>query len=42
MPRLLSYLAVALVLTATSAPAEQPSRLDDIIKRGSLRVGTDG
>jgi cyclohexadienyl dehydratase len=42
MPRLLSCLAVALVLTATSARAEQPSRLDDIIKRGSLRVGTTG
>ena len=46
MPRLLSCLAVALVLTlafaATSVQAEQPSRLDDIIKRGSLRVGTTG
>jgi cyclohexadienyl dehydratase len=42
MLRLLSCLAVALVLTATSVQAQQPSRLDEIIKRGSLRVGTTG
>jgi cyclohexadienyl dehydratase len=42
MLRLLSCLAVALVLTATSAHAEPASRLDDIVKRGSLRVGTTG
>jgi cyclohexadienyl dehydratase len=42
MLRLLSCLAVALILTATSAHAEPASRLDDIVKRGSLRVGTTG
>jgi cyclohexadienyl dehydratase len=42
MRRLLSCLAVALVLTATSVHAEPPSRLDDIVERGSLRVGTTG
>jgi cyclohexadienyl dehydratase len=42
MLRLLSCLAVALVLTANSVHAEPASRLDDIVKRGSLRVGTTG
>jgi cyclohexadienyl dehydratase len=42
MLRLLSCLAVALILTAASAHAEPASRLDDIVKRGSLRVGTTG
>jgi cyclohexadienyl dehydratase len=42
MLRPLSCLAVALVLTANSVHAEPASRLDDIVKRGSLRVGTTG
>ena len=44
MFRLFATLAMA-VLWAVSADAQQPaasSRLDDIIKRGTLRVGTTG
>jgi len=40
--RTLSCLAAALVVATTSVHAESPSRLDDIIKRGTLRVGTTG
>ena len=42
MVRVLSFLAVALLLVTASAQAQQASRLDDIIKRGSLRVGMTG
>src|SRR5271154_7191662 len=42
MKRFLSCLATAFVLAATSVQAQQPSRLDEIIKRGSLRVGMTG
>jgi len=42
MNRFLSCLAAAFVLAATSVHAQQPSRLDEIIKRGSLRVGMTG
>ncbi len=43
MRRVLTCLAVAFVLGATAALAEQPSsRLDDILKRGTLRVGMTG
>jgi cyclohexadienyl dehydratase len=42
MRRLLSRLAAALVLATTAVHAQQASRLDEIIKRGSLRVGMTG
>jgi cyclohexadienyl dehydratase len=42
MLRFLSCLAAACMLVATSAQAQQSSRLDDIIKRGTLRVGMTG
>ncbi len=43
MDRILSRLAAAFLLLATvSAHAQQASRLDEIIKRGSLRVGLTG
>ena len=42
MARILSCLAAAFVLVAASAHAQQASRLDDIIKRGTLRVGLTG
>jgi cyclohexadienyl dehydratase len=35
-------LVLILAVAATSVQAEPPSRLDEIIKRGSLRVGTTG
>ena len=41
MIRILSCLA-AIFLVAASAHAQQASRLDDIIKRGTLRVGLTG
>jgi cyclohexadienyl dehydratase len=41
MVRILSCLAV-LLLTVVSAHAQQSSRLDEIVKRGSLRVGLTG
>jgi cyclohexadienyl dehydratase len=41
MLRILSCLAVGLMLSA-SVQAQQPSRLDEIIKRGTLRVGMTG
>ena len=42
MVRILTRLAAAFCLVAASAHAEQPSRLDDIVKRGALRVGMTG
>jgi cyclohexadienyl dehydratase len=42
MIRILAALAAALLLVSTSAQAQQPSRLGDIVKRGSLRVGMTG
>ena len=42
MVRVLSSLAVVFLLMTASAHAQQASRLDDIIKRGSLRVGLTG
>jgi cyclohexadienyl dehydratase len=42
MVRILTGLAAAFLLMAASAQAQQPSRLDDIVKRGTLRVGTTG
>jgi cyclohexadienyl dehydratase len=42
MLRILSALAVSVFLVSSSAHAGQPSRLDDIIKRGTLRVGMTG
>jgi cyclohexadienyl dehydratase len=42
MVRLLSCLIAALSLVAVSAHAEQASRLDEIVKRGTLRVGMTG
>src|SRR3984957_5424371 len=41
MLKALTALAFTLLL-ATSAQAQQPSRLDDIVKRGTLRVGMTG
>jgi cyclohexadienyl dehydratase len=41
MFRILAALITALVLGA-SVHAQQPSRLDEIIRRGTLRVGTTG
>ena len=37
MVRVLWSLAVAFLLVAASAHAQQASRLDEIVKRGSLR-----
>jgi cyclohexadienyl dehydratase len=42
MNRLFAALAAAFVVVSASAQAQQPSRLDDIIKRGTLRVGMTG
>jgi cyclohexadienyl dehydratase len=42
MLRILIALAATLFLVSASAQTPQPSRLDDIIKRGSLRVGMTG
>jgi cyclohexadienyl dehydratase len=43
MVRILTCLAAAFFLVvAVSAYAQQPSRLDDIVKRGALRVGMTG
>lgn len=41
MIRILAALAAALLLVS-SAQAQQPSRLDEIVKRGTLRVGMTG
>jgi cyclohexadienyl dehydratase len=42
MIRILGCLAAAFLLVAPSAHAQQASRLDDILKRGTLRVGLTG
>jgi len=42
MIRILAALAAALLLASTAAQAQQRSRLDDIVKRGTLRVGMTG
>ena len=42
MLRILSCLAAAFLLVAATAHAQQASRLDEIIKRGTLRVGLTG
>jgi cyclohexadienyl dehydratase len=42
MVRVLSCLVVAFVLAVSSAQAQQVSRLDEIMKRGTLRVGMTG
>ena len=42
MLKALSALAFTFLLAATCAQAQQPSRLDDILKRGTLRVGMTG
>jgi cyclohexadienyl dehydratase len=42
MLRILTALAAAFFLLSASAQAQQPSRLDDIVKRGTLRVGMTG
>jgi cyclohexadienyl dehydratase len=42
MVRLLSFLAVVFLLVTGSADAQQASRLDEIMKRGTLRVGMTG
>jgi cyclohexadienyl dehydratase len=42
MVRILSCLAAAFLLVATAAHAQQPSRLDEIVKRGTVRVGLTG
>ena len=42
MTRILTCLAAALFLIAAPAHAQQSSRLDDIMKRGTLRVGMTG
>ena len=42
MIRISTALATVFFLIATSAQAQQTSRLDDIVKRGSLRVGMTG
>jgi cyclohexadienyl dehydratase len=40
--RIFSFFVAAFLLLAAPAYAEQPSRLDDIVKRGTLRVGLTG
>ncbi len=42
MIKALAALASAFLLVSAAAQAQQPSRLDDIIKRGTLRVGMTG
>src|SRR6202165_4250421 len=42
MIRFFTSLAAACFLVAASAHAQQPSRLDEIMKRGTLRVGMTG
>lgn len=42
MLRALSCLVVSMLIALGSAQAQGPSRLDDIIKRGALRVGMTG
>jgi cyclohexadienyl dehydratase len=42
MNRMIAALAAAFVLMTAPVQAQQPSRLDDIVKRGTLRVGMTG
>jgi cyclohexadienyl dehydratase len=42
MPRYLTCLVAAVLIAANVAHAQQVPRLDEIIKRGSLRVGMTG
>src|SRR5262245_55167548 len=42
MLRIFVFLTAIFALAPGAAQAEQPSRLDDIIKRGTLRVGMTG
>jgi cyclohexadienyl dehydratase len=42
MNRILASVAAALFLLSVPAHAQQPSRLDEIVKRGALRVGMTG
>ena len=42
MLRILTRLTAAFFLAAASVHAQQSSRLDDIVKRGTLRVGMTG
>jgi cyclohexadienyl dehydratase len=42
MSRYFTCLVAALLLAANSAYAQQPSRLDEIVRRGTLRVGMTG
>jgi cyclohexadienyl dehydratase len=42
MLRVLSSLVAALLIVAGAAQAQQPSRLDEIVARGTLRVGMTG
>jgi cyclohexadienyl dehydratase len=42
MNRIVAAIAAAFVLISAPAQAQQPSRLDEIIKRGTLRVGMTG
>lgn len=42
MKRTLACIAIAIAMTTVGARAQNPSRLDDIVKRGTLRVGMTG
>lgn len=42
MVRIVSCLLAVLVVVATAVQAEQPSRLEEIMRRGTLRVGMTG
>ncbi len=42
MVRVISCLAAVFVVVATAVQAEQPSRLEEIVRRGTLRVGMTG
>jgi cyclohexadienyl dehydratase len=42
MFRILSSFAAIFILTLTTSHAQQTSRLDEIIKRGTLRIGMTG
>jgi cyclohexadienyl dehydratase len=42
MLRILTRLAASFCLVAASVNAQRPSRLDDIVNRGTLRVGMTG
>ncbi len=42
MSRVFAVLTAAFLLVSAPVQAQQPSRLDDIVKRGTLRVGMTG